>query len=293
MWGVSAKMRVVVRTKHGLAHGTHQARLPETVWKVTTMPIDAPRYLDTAQKRRLAYYATRAGADGPTIVFLGGFHSDMQGSKALHLEAWARAQGYAYLRFDYSGHGQSSGAFVDGAIGDWAEDAEAAISGLTEGPLILVGSSMGGWISLLMTRRLAARVVGLVTIAAGPDFTEDLMWASFSAAQRRTLEQDGQLLVPTDYDDPYVITARLIEDGRNHLVLRTPLALPFPVRFLQGTEDADVDMSVSLRLLAHASGPDIQLRLLKGEDHRFSSPKALAMIEDAIDDVIRCGATGG
>ncbi|MFT7311066.1 MAG: pimeloyl-ACP methyl ester carboxylesterase, partial [Paracoccaceae bacterium] len=189
--------------------------------------------------------------------------------------------------------GQSSGAFVDGAIGDWAEDAEAAISGLTEGPLILVGSSMGGWISLLMTRRLAARVVGLVTIAAGPDFTEDLMWASFSAAQRRTLEQDGQLLVPTDYDDPYVITARLIEDGRNHLVLRTPLALPFPVRFLQGTEDADVDMSVSLRLLAHASGPDIQLRLLKGEDHRFSSPKALAMIEDAIDDVIRCGATGG
>ncbi|PTX56463.1 serine aminopeptidase S33 family [Litoreibacter ponti] len=242
-----------------------------------------PKYLDTAQGRRIAYHRTEGR--GPGLVFLGGFKSDMEGTKAVHLEAWARAQGRAFLRFDYSGHGESSGAFTDGAIGDWAEDAEAAITALTDGPQILVGSSMGGWISLLMTKRIAACIAGLVTIAAAPDFTEDSMWAGFSDAQKAELAA-GQVALPSDYGEPYIITKRLIEDGRAHLVLRDPLPLPFPTRFLQGTDDADVGMSVALRLLDHAEGPDMRLVLLKGGDHRFSDAAALELIENAIDNVL-------
>ena len=242
-----------------------------------------PDYLDTAAGRRIAYH--QSAGTGPGIVFLGGFKSDMDGTKAIHLEAWAKAQGRAFLRFDYSGHGQSSGAFTDGAIGDWAEDAQAAIEALTEGPQVLVGSSMGGWISLLMTKRIPERIAALVTIAAAPDFTEDSMWGGFTDAQKTELEA-GQVALPSDYGEPYIITKRLIEDGRNTLVLRAPLPLPFPVRFLQGTADADVEMSVALRLMDHADGPDMRLTLLKDADHRFSDPQALEVIEAAVIDVL-------
>ncbi|TDT74859.1 pimeloyl-ACP methyl ester carboxylesterase [Litoreibacter halocynthiae] len=242
-----------------------------------------PDYLDTAAGRRIAYH--KSAGTGPGIVFLGGFKSDMDGTKAIHLEAWAKAQGRAFLRFDYSGHGQSSGTFTDGAIGDWAEDAQAAIEALTEGPQVLVGSSMGGWISLLMAKRIPERIAALVTIAAAPDFTEDSMWGGFSDAQKTELEA-GQVALPSDYGEPYIITKRLIKDGRNNLVLRAPLPLPFPVRFLQGTADADVEMSVALRLLDHAEGPDMRLTLLKDADHRFSDPQALGVIEAAVIDVL-------
>ncbi|WP_281856145.1 alpha/beta fold hydrolase [Litoreibacter halocynthiae] len=242
-----------------------------------------PDYLDTAAGRRIAYH--KSAGTGPGIVFLGGFKSDMDGTKAIHLEARAKAQGRAFLRFDYSGHGQSSGAFTDGAIGDWAEDAQAAIEALTEGAQVLVGSSMGGWISLLMAKRIPERIAALVTIAAAPDFTEDSMWGGFSDAQKTELEA-GQVALPSDYGEPYIITKRLIEDGRNNLVLRAPLPLPFPVRFLQGTADADVEMSVALRLLDHADGPDMRLTLLKDADHRFSDPQALGVIEAAVIDVL-------
>ncbi|MFY0691949.1 MAG: alpha/beta hydrolase [Paracoccaceae bacterium] len=242
------------------------------------------QFLTTAQDRRIAYHKTEGA--GPGVVFLGGFKSDMEGTKALHLEAWARAQGRAFLRFDYSGHGQSSGTFTEGAIGDWAEDAEAAIAGLTDGPQILVGSSMGGWISLLMSKRIPERIAGLVTIAAAPDFTEDSMWAGFSEAQKAELASEGQVALPSDYGEPYIITRRLIEDGRNHLVLREALELPFPVRFLQGTDDADVEMSVALRLLEHAQGPDMRLVLQKRADHRFSEPEELDIIENAVKNIL-------
>jgi len=244
-----------------------------------------PDTLDTAQGRQIAYHRTHG--KGPGLVFLGGFKSDMKGTKAIHLEAWAKAQGRAFLRFDYSGHGESSGAFTDGTIGDWAEDAEAAITELTQGPQILMGSSMGGWISLLMTKRIPDRIAGLVTIAAAPDFTEDILWAGFSDAQKAELDAAGQVALPSEYGDgPYIITRRLIEDGRKYLVLREPLPLPFPTRFLQGTDDADVDMSVALRLLEHAQGPDMRLVLLKGGDHRFSDPPALELIGSAIGNVL-------
>ena len=235
--------------------------------------------------RELAYDLTEG--KGPGVVFLGGFRSDKEGTKALYLEEWAQRRGQAFLRFDYSGHGQSSGDFLDGSIGDWAEDAVAIIEGLTDGPQVLVGSSMGGWIALLVARALPGKVAGLVTIAAAPDFTEDSMWAGFDDAQRQALMTEGQVDLPSDYsDEPYTITRRLIEDGRDNLVLRQPLPLPFPARFLQGTADADVDVSVAHRLLDHAVGPDMRLTLVKDADHRFSDPDCLALIAHSVEDVI-------
>lgn len=242
-----------------------------------------PDYLDGPEGRRLAYH--RSAGDGPGVVFLGGFKSDMQGTKALWLEDWARARGRAFLRFDYSGHGQSMGAFEAGAIGDWAADARSVIDTLTEGPQVLVGSSMGGWIALLIAREMPECVAGLVTIAAAPDFTEDGMWGGFDDAQRRALIKEGQVALPSDYGAPYMITRRLIEEGRDNLVLRSPLDLAFPVRFLQGTCDKDVDMSVALRLLQHVTGPDLRLTLVKGADHRFSDPDCLALIGAAVAEV--------
>jgi pimeloyl-ACP methyl ester carboxylesterase len=225
------------------------------------------------------------------VIFLCGLKSDMEGTKALWLEDWARARGRAYLRFDYSGHGQSPGAFTEGCIGDWTADARAVLDALTEGPQILVGSSMGGWIALLLARACRARVAGMVTIAAAPDFTEDSMWAGFDDSDRHGIMTEGQIALPSEYGDPYIITRRLIEDGRDHLVLRSPLDLPFPVRFLQGTADNDVDKSVALRLLDHATGPDMRLTLVRGADHRFSDPDCLALIGATLDEVsARAGA---
>jgi len=242
-------------------------------------------FVTSAAGRRLAY--NRTGGTGPTVVFLGGFRSDMAGTKALELEAWAQAQGRAFLRLDYSGHGESSGDFLDGSIGDWADDALAVIEAVTTGPLVMVGSSMGGWIALLLTRKIPGRLAGLVGIAAAPDFTEDSMWAGMSPAQRDRLMSEGRIEHPSDYsDDPYVITRKLIETGRRSLVLRDPLPLPFPVRLLQGTANTDVEISVALRLLDHAEGDDIRLTLVKGADHRFSTPACLAMIRAAVEDVL-------
>lgn len=242
-----------------------------------------PSFFVTPEGRRLAYHLT--DGHGPAIVFLGGFKSDMGGTKAVHLEAWAKAEGRAFLRFDYSGHGESSEAFTDGCIGDWFADAVAAI-GLIAGPVVLVGSSMGGWISLLVTRAMPDRIAGMVTIAAAPDFTEDSMWAGFDADQKAELADKGQVALPSDYGEPYIITQKLIADGRDNLVLRDPLPLPFPVRFLQGTADEDVKTSVALELLDHATGPDMRLTLVDGADHRFSDGPCLNLITRAVSEVI-------
>lgn len=212
--------------------------------------------------------------------------SDMQGSKAVHLEAWCKAQGRAFLRFDYSGHGQSSGTFREGSIGDWHEDAVAAVNTLVEGPYVLVGSSMGGWQALLLARAQPERLVGLVTIAAAPDFTEDSYWAGFDDVQKAALEADGYVELPSDYDEPYIVTKRLIEDGRDHLVLRTPLQFDCPVRFLHGHADIVVSTETATSLMDHAQGDDIRLMLVKGADHSFSDPTCLSLIEAAILDVL-------
>lgn len=237
-----------------------------------------------ANGRRIAYH--KLDGNGPAVVFLGGFKSDMDGTKAVYLQDWAKSQGRAFLRFDYSGHGQSSEAFSDGCIGDWAADALAVLDQLTEGPQVLVGSSMGGWMSLLTARARPERVKGLVGIAAAPDFTEDSMWAGFTAAQKAEMAATGRVELPSDYDDgPYVITRKLIEDGRNQLVLRSPLSLPFPVRLLHGTADVDVAMTVPLRIVDHADCADLRLTFVKGADHRFSEETCLKMITDAVTEV--------
>ncbi|PIE15609.1 MAG: alpha/beta hydrolase [Rhodobacterales bacterium] len=241
-------------------------------------------HLECNNGRRIAY--CQSPGAGPGLVFLGGFKSDMQGSKAVHLEQWARAQGRAFLRFDYSGHGESSGAFEEGCIGDWAADAKAVIEALCQGPQVLIGSSMGGWISLLLARQMPEKIAALIGIAAAPDFTEDSMWQQFSPAQKVQLEKDGRIELPSDYDEPYVITQKLIADGRDQLVLRSPLALPFPVRLLQGTADDAVALSVPLTLLEHADAADMSLKLIKGADHSFSTPDCLAEIERSLIDVL-------
>ena len=240
-------------------------------------------YLETPQGRRLAYHKTEG--TGPCVVFLGGLKSDMMGTKAVFLEDWAKRERRAFLRFDYSSHGESSGAFTEGGRGDWAEDTLAAVEALTEGPILPVGSSMGGWQSLLLVRALPARIAGLVTIAAAPDFTEDGYWASFTEAQKKTLAETGQVELPSDYMEPYIITRRMIEDGRKQLVLRDPLHLPFPTRFLQGTADTAVSVATAVRLLEHAQGPDMQLQLVKDADHRFSDDRCLELLIQAVEEV--------
>ena len=240
--------------------------------------------LTTPQGRRIAHRRTAGAAPG--IVFLTGFRSDMEGDKATRLEAFARARGQAFLRFDYSGHGASGGAFEQGTIGAWTEDAQAVIDAATEGPQVLVGSSMGGWIALLLARGAPERVHALVTVAAAPDFTEDGYWASWSDRERARLLSEGLLSVPSDYGEPLVVTRALIEDGRARLVLRDPLLLPMPVRMLRGTADAAVPAATALRLLDHAEGPDIRLTLVRGADHRFSDPACLALLERTVADVL-------
>ncbi|MDP2494854.1 alpha/beta hydrolase [Shimia thalassica] len=242
------------------------------------------QFFDSPQGRRIAYH--KSGTTQPTIVFLGGLKSDMEGTKAIHLEEWAQARGQAFLRFDYSGHGESSGTFEEGCIGDWHDDTLAAVEALTTGPLIVVGSSMGGWQALLLARAIPERIAGMVTIAAAPDFTEDSYWASFTEAQKEALDTVGHVELPSDYMDPFVITKRMIEDGRTRLVLRAPLVFDFPVRFLQGTEDTAVSTETAIRLLNHAEGADMRLTLVKGADHRFSDADCLSLIEKSIEKVM-------
>ena len=250
--------------------------------------MESAEFLDTELGRRIAYHLSPG--TGPVVVFLGGLKSDMEGTKALHLEAWAKARGQAFLRFDYSGHGESSEKFEDGCIGDWHEDTLAVIDTLVDGRVLPVGSSMGGWQALLLARARPGRIAGMVTIAAAPDFTEDGYWASFTDDQKQALQSVGRVELPSDYMEPYVVTKRMIEDGRDRLVLRKPLSLPFRVRCLQGTADTAVSTETALRLMAHAQCPDMRLTLVKDADHRFSDGPCLALIEAAVLDILGEGA---
>jgi len=244
-------------------------------------------WLDRGDGERIAY-ARIQGAGDPGVLWLGGLHSDMTGTKATALAAWAERTGRACTRFDYFGHGASTGAFVDGTISRWRDDALAVLDQVTQGPQILVASSMGGWVATLVALARSDRVAGIVYIAPAPDFTELLMWNEFSDDIRTILKTKGVYRRPSDYDDDaYEISMRLIEDGRTNCVLGAPIGIRCPVRILHGTADADVPWRLSLTLIEQLQSDDVALTLVKDADHRISDPadirRLLALVEDLVD----------
>ncbi len=226
-------------------------------------------------------YAYTPGA-GPTAVFLPGFRSDMTGAKALEIEAYCETLDRACLRFDYSGHGESDGVFEDGTIGRWTEDALFLIDRLTEGELVLVGSSMGGWIALLVALARKPLVTGLVGIAAAPDFTEALIWDAMPPSERAALVRDGVMHVPSPYGERLSITHRLIEEGRTHCLMHAPIPLGCKVRLLHGQQDPDVPWQTAIRLAERLASDDVQVTLIKDGDHRLSRPSDLALLRTAV-----------
>jgi pimeloyl-ACP methyl ester carboxylesterase len=261
---------------------------------------EGPSARRIAVRRRRAQESGRGPgqgpAQGPGLVWLGGFKSDMQGSKAVALDEWARDHGRAVVRFDYSGHGESGGDFVDGTIGRWLEESVAVFERFCDGPQILIGSSMGGWMALLLAREIKKRqekqqakasLAGLVLIAPAPDFTEELMWKNFPAAVKKEIETKGVWLRPSDYGDgsPYPITRNLIEEGRNHLVLGSAIDLGCPVRILQGAQDPDVPWQHAFALTHRLPADDVVLTMIQDGDHRLSRPQDIARILAAVAEI--------
>jgi len=248
--------------------------------------MSAVSYLQTAHKTKIAYHRTYG--KGPGIVFLPGFMSDMEGGKATALEAWCIREGRAFVRFDYQGHGISEGKFTDGTIGLWSKDTLAVIDQLTEGPQIIVGSSMGGWISLLAAKARPGRIKGLVGLAAAPDFTVRMWNEDFDEATRNEVRQKGYMLRACDYgDDPYTITKALIEDGWANRVLAAPINLDIPVRLIQGTEDPDVPWQTAQLIADKITGDDVEVILVPGGDHRLSRDLDLRRLCRVVGDMTR------
>jgi pimeloyl-ACP methyl ester carboxylesterase len=239
--------------------------------------------------RRIAVRA-REGAS-PGLFWLGGFKSDMRGTKALALDAWAAEHKRACVRFDYSGHGESEGDFVEGTIGRWLEESAAVFEKFCTGPQVVIGSSMGGWMALLLARELARRppsrtsLAGLVLIAPAPDFTEELMWKGFSPEIRHQIEATGVWLRPSDYGDPYPITRNLIEEGRKHLLLGGAIEVGCPVRILQGAQDPDVPWKHAFALVHRLPADDVVLTMIQDGDHRLSRPQDIARILAAVAEM--------
>ena len=244
----------------------------------------SPSILTRDDGATIAYHFTPGKSPG--VMFMTGFKSDMTGGKALALEDYCRRTGRAFLRFDYTGHGASSGRFEDGCIGDWAKDAVYALDRLTEGPMVLVGSSMGGWIMLLTALKRPERLAGLVGIAAAPDFTEDLIPAELTPEQLATIDREGKVDLPSPYDvEPTPITAKLLADGRNHLLLRAPLPIAVPVRLIHGMADPDVPWQTSLRIAEKVETGDVEIHFVKSGDHRLSEPSDLERLVRVVDSL--------
>ncbi|MDP6691716.1 MAG: alpha/beta hydrolase [Alphaproteobacteria bacterium] len=248
------------------------------------MTIDTePSFLTADDGTRIAYH--HSAGKGPGVIFCGGFMSDMTGTKAIALEQACRASGRSYTRFDYRGHGQSAAEFEDGTIGLWAGDALAVLDKVTQGPQIIVGSSMGGWIMLLLARARADRIGGLVGIAPAPDFVLR-MWDDFSDEIKATLKRDGVYRAPSEYsEEPYAITMNLIDEGRNHLVLQETLTVDYPVRILHGMADPDVPWRQSLDIVERLQGDDIVVTFSKSGDHRLSEPGDIARLVHTVEDL--------
>jgi pimeloyl-ACP methyl ester carboxylesterase len=239
--------------------------------------------LTTEDGHRLAW--RRVDGQGPTVVWLGGFRSDMTGTKAQHLAEWAEREGGSYLRFDYFGHGASSGDFIDGTIGRWRSDALAVIDQLTEGPLVLVGSSMGGWIACLVALARPERVRGMVLVAPAPDFTSQLIKPQMTDKDLAALGLNGVWHRPSPYGEGDPFTLKLMEDGRNWSILPGPVEIKAPVRILQGGRDEDVPWQYALHLAEVIAGDDVVFSVIKDGDHRLSRPQDLARLVQAVEEL--------
>jgi pimeloyl-ACP methyl ester carboxylesterase len=255
-------------------------------------PDQEPAFIEVgndADRRRIAVRA-RAGS-APGLFWLSGFNSDMRGTKAIALDAWAAERNRACVRFDYSGHGESGGAFVDGTIGRWLEETVAVFERFCAGPQVVIGSSMGGWMALLLAREMARRpgdrasLAGLVLIAPAPDFTEELMWKNFSPEARHQIETDGVWLRPSAYGEPYPITRALIQEGRNHLLLGGSIEVRCPVRILQGAQDPDVPWRHAFALAHRLPVDDVVLTMIQDGDHRLSRPQDIARMIAAVAEI--------
>jgi pimeloyl-ACP methyl ester carboxylesterase len=254
-------------------------------------PLDQPAFIEvgTGEPARRIAVRARAGR-APGLFWLGGFNSDMKGTKALALDSWATEHGRACVRFDYSGHGESGGRFVDGTIGRWLQDSVAVFKQACRGPQVVVGSSMGGWMALLLAREITkeatdASLAGLVLIAPAPDFTEELMWKGFSPEIRREIESNGVWLRPSEYGAPYPITRALIEEGRNHLLLGRAIEVGCPVHIVQGAQDPDVPWQHALALAHRLPAEDVVLTMIQDGDHRLSRPQDIARILAAVAEM--------
>lgn len=260
-------------------------------------PHPEPTFLEVGgerNRRRIAFrrrFPTEAGKNLPGLVWLGGFKSDMESTKAQRLDQWAAEQGRAMLRFDYSGHGVSGGRFEDGTIGQWLEESLAMIRKETQGPQILIGSSMGGWISMLIAKAMGAAgdtsaLAGLVLIAPALDFTEALIWSKLPQEVQDEIIRTGRWLRPTPYSpEPMAITHRLIEEGRQHLLFGSPLRSYCPVHILQGTDDPDVPPNHAMKLVHHLASDPVSLTLIKGGDHRLSREEDIARLLSAVEKI--------
>ena len=226
----------------------------------------------------------------PGLFWLGGFKSDMKGTKAEALDDWASKEGRACVRFDYSGHGESGGAFTDGTIGRWLSESVAVYRQFAKGPQVVIGSSMGGWLALLLAQELrrakdAAPIVGMVLIAPAADFTEELMWKQFPDSIKREIEEKGAWLRPSQYsEEPYPITKQLIEEGRQHLLLGGLIETGCPVHILQGVQDRDVPWRHAVELVSRFSRDDVVLTLIKDGDHRLSRPEDIERLIAAVKE---------
>jgi pimeloyl-ACP methyl ester carboxylesterase len=258
----------------------------------TSNPEPEPAFIDVGRDAGARKIAVRARAGGaPGLFWLSGFNSDMQGTKALALDAWAAEQARACVRFDYSGHGESGGAFIDGTIGRWLEESVAVFDRFCDGPQVVIGSSMGGWMALLLAREIARRrgasrasLAALVLIAPAPDFTQELMWKGFAPEVRQEIETKGVWLRPSQYGEPYPITRQLIEEGRNHLLLGSTIEVGCPVRILQGAQDPDVPWQHAFALAHRLPSDDVVLTMIQDGDHRLSRPQDIARIIAAVKE---------
>ncbi len=244
-----------------------------------------PSILSLHDGRQLAYYLTEGKL--PCVIFMGGFKSDMTGSKALTLETLCQQRGQRFIRFDYTGHGQSNGDFRDGTIGSWQQDVLAVLDQLGADKNILVGSSMGAWQMLLATKARPKQVAALVGIASAPDFTEKLIWQQFSPEQKQTLSEKGEVLLPSCYgEEPYPITKQLIEDGRKHLLLDRPIPINVPVRLIHGLKDEDVPWEFSVKLAQCLQSNDVHVKYIKNGGHRLSEPEHLEILTETVKNLL-------